>query len=112
MPVNYPDTNYDARTQHPPLTKRHQLLRGNDKFVMPDHADLKDNQLGKLYLTHMRRIALNLAKDAQQCPDQNEAMARAYQSGAYKMVEIAGYFGVHYRRLARQHQELGQKSGA
>ena len=33
--------------------------------------------------------------------NRNEAMATAYQSGAYTMAEIADYFGVHYMTVSR-----------
>ena len=34
-------------------------------------------------------------------PSRNEVMVRAYLSGAYSMVEIGEYFGVHYMTVSR-----------
>jgi len=34
-------------------------------------------------------------------PVRDEAMARAYQSGAYTMAEIAAHFSVHYMTVSR-----------
>jgi hypothetical protein len=33
-------------------------------------------------------------------PDINQSMAQAYLSGAYAMVEVGGYFGVHYMTVS------------
>jgi DNA-binding MarR family transcriptional regulator len=44
-------------------------------------------------LTNLMLIGLTIQR--------NEAMARAYLSGAYTMAEIGGHFKVHYMTVSR-----------
>jgi len=50
---------------------------------------------------HRKALAPSLL-EFQRCYDErNEAMARAYVSGAYTMAEIGKHFGVHYMTVSR-----------
>ncbi|BBA35529.1 uncharacterized protein sS8_3592 [Methylocaldum marinum] len=55
-----------------------------------------------------RSIALPLDDYRQRYPDRNEAMARAYLSGAYTLSEIGAHFGVQYRTVSRAVRRLEQ----
>lgn len=57
-------------------------------------------QLREVPRAQRRPFAEPLADLAQRYPAR-EAMARAYQTGAYSMREIADYFGVHYSTVSR-----------
>jgi transposase len=59
-----------------------------------------------------RSLAKPLADFALRYPVRREAMARAFQTGAYSMQEIADYFGVHYSTASRavRRLETGQDS--
>ena len=43
-------------------------------------------------------------------PDRDEAMARAYASGAYSMKEIGDLFGVHYMTVSRAVRRLEERT--
>jgi hypothetical protein len=85
----------------PLLATKHQLLLGDDAFVKEHQANLQQNDLRELSIAHKRSMALSLAEYEAQSENRNEAMATAYQSGAYTMTEIADYFGVHYMTVSR-----------
>ena len=46
-------------------------------------------------------MAKTLAEYKQVSKTRNEAMSKAYYSGAYTMREIGDYFGVHYMTVSR-----------
>ncbi|MGC1951230.1 MAG: hypothetical protein WA970_01310 [Gammaproteobacteria bacterium] len=48
-----------------------------------------------------RSVALSLANYRQRFSTRDEAMARAYLSGAYTMAKIGQHFGVHYMTVSR-----------
>jgi hypothetical protein len=48
-----------------------------------------------------RRIIRSLQWYKQQYSNPKVAMAKAYESGAYTLAQIAGYFGVHYSTVSR-----------
>ena len=85
----------------PLLATRHQLILGDDAFVEQHHQNKAREELRELSKAHRRSLALSLANYAQRYADRNEAMAQAYQSGAYTMAAIAEHFGVHYMTVSR-----------
>jgi putative transposase len=85
----------------PLLATKHQLLLGDDAFVKEHQTILRKNDLRELSIAHKRSMALSLAEYEAQSTSRNQAMARAYQSGAYTMSEIAEYFDVHYMTVSR-----------
>ncbi|MEO6421222.1 MAG: transposase [Candidatus Nitrotoga sp.] len=80
---------------------RHQLLLGDDNFVGQYKQNKKPEALREISKVHRRVLALSLDEYKQNHPSRNEAMARAYLSGAYSMAEIGKYFGVHYMTVSR-----------
>jgi REP element-mobilizing transposase RayT len=80
---------------------RHQLLLGDDTFVEQFQKVKTEGQLQEFSKTQKKTLVLPLAKYATKFATRNEAMARAYYTGAYTMREIAEYFGVHYMTVSR-----------
>ncbi len=80
---------------------RHQLLLGDDAFVERHRTKTKPEELREVSKAHRRSLALSLEEYQQRYGRQQEAMARAYLSGAYTMREIGEYFGVHYMTVSR-----------
>jgi len=80
---------------------RHQLLLGDDNFIGQYKQSKKPEALREISKAHRRILALSLDEYKQNHPSRNEAMVRAYLSGAYSMAEIGEYFGVHYMTVSR-----------
>jgi len=80
---------------------RNQLLLGDDAFVEQYRSTPKEAKLRELSKAHKRTIALSLKDYADHSEHRDEAMAKAYRSGAYTMAEIGLYFGVHYMTVSR-----------
>jgi len=80
---------------------RHQLLLGDDAFVERHWQTKKPEALREMSKAHRRSVALSLDECRMRHPDRNEAMARAYLSGAYTMAQIGQHFGVHYMTVSR-----------
>ncbi len=92
----------DGRKVSSPLKDvRHQLLLGDDAFVERHRTKTKPEELQEVSKAHRRSLALSLEEYQQRYGRQQEAMARAYLSGAYTMREIGEYFGVHYMTVSR-----------
>ncbi len=85
----------------PLLSTRHQLLLGDDGFIKRHQDNLKKDKLRELSKAHKRSLALSLFGYQQKYPNRNEAMSRAYLSGAYTMAKIAEHFNVHYMTVSR-----------
>jgi REP element-mobilizing transposase RayT len=80
---------------------RHQLLLGDDAFVDRHRTKVKTEELQEVSKAHRRSLALSLEEYQHRYSQRQEAMARAYLSGAYTMREIGKYFGVHYMTVSR-----------
>jgi REP-associated tyrosine transposase len=80
---------------------RHLLLLGDDNFIGQYKQNKKPEALREISRAHRRILALSLDEYKQSHPNRNEAMVRAYLSGAYSMAEIGEYFGVHYMTVSR-----------
>lgn len=87
---------------------RHQLLLGDDAFVERHRQDKKPEELREISKAHRRSIALPLDDYRRLYPERNEALARAYLSGAYTMSEIGAHFGVHYMTVSRAVRQFEQ----
>ncbi|MCK5870550.1 MAG: hypothetical protein KAG45_07920 [Methyloprofundus sp.] len=61
----------------------------------------KPEKLREVSKAHKRAIALSLIRLSKKYAQRNEAMARAYLSGAYTMIEIGLHFKVHYMTVSR-----------
>jgi hypothetical protein len=87
--------------QDSPLSAtRHQLFLGGDNFIEQHQSNSKTEALAELTATHRRALVLTLS-EYQANYDRNEAMGRAYRTGAYTMAQIADHFGVHYMTVSR-----------
>jgi transposase-like protein len=58
---------------------------------------------------HRRSVALSLDEYRMRHPNNDEAMAQAYLSGAYTMAQIGQHFGVHYMTVSRAVRKLGER---
>ena len=80
---------------------RHQVLLGDESFVELHTQDKHVNELREMSKAHRRTIEMSLEEYKQRYPVRNEAMARAYLSGAYTMLSIGKHFGLHYMTVSR-----------
>ena len=80
---------------------RHQLFLGDDSFVNKYHEEKTPDELREVSMAHKRSLAQPLSEYQKLYGERNEAMARAYLSGAYTMIEIGEHFGVHYMTVSR-----------
>lgn len=82
-----------------------QLYLGDAAFVkrLRNRNTLPD--MSETTSVHRRAMALTLEEYASRWP-RDEAMARAYLSGAYTMREIAAYHQVHYMTVSRAVRRL------
>lgn len=85
----------------PKLKIRHQLLLGDENFIAEHRKFINSATLREISKSHRRSQALTLAEYQSRFPEKNDAMAQAYQSGAYTMTEIGLHFGVHYMTVSR-----------
>lgn len=85
----------------PLLNTRHQLLLGDKAFVERHWQPANTDTLREVSKAHRRSVALSLDEYQTRYPDRDQAMAQAYLSGAYTMVEIGRHFGIHYMTVSR-----------
>ena len=79
-----------------------QIFLGGEAFVRQALARLEgDEPSVEIPAAQKRPPARPLAEFARETADRDQAMARAYASGAYSQAAIAGYFGVHYSTVSR-----------
>lgn len=80
---------------------QHQMVLGDQEFVA-QHGDRLINADFTAVIMDQRRIAvLTLAQYEKTYPDREEAMARAYRSTAFTMVEIGRHFRVSDKTVGR-----------
>lgn len=80
---------------------RHQLVLGDADFEKQCAAGGALIDKTETARTQKKGVALTLLEYGSGCSDPREAMARAYLSGAYTMLEVAQHFSVHYRTVSR-----------
>jgi len=80
---------------------RHQLFLGDDAFISLFEDAKAGEELADVARTQRRPMARPLPDYAEYSTDRDEAMAKAYRSGAYTMKQIAAHFGVHYMTVSR-----------
>jgi putative transposase len=96
-----------------PLKKtRHRVLLGNPSLRMPIEEFGPRYSLIEIARVQRRALALPLAVYQESYVDRDEAMARAYLSTAYTMLQIGQHFGVAYRTVSRAVHQFEQKSKA
>ncbi|MGH8547867.1 MAG: hypothetical protein ACRERU_04590 [Methylococcales bacterium] len=89
---------------------RYPLLSGDESFIERYQQDKKPAELREVSKAHRRSIAWSRDDYRQRYRSRNEAMARAYLSGAYTMSEIGAQFGGHYMTVSRSVQQFEQKN--
>jgi hypothetical protein len=86
---------------------RNQVFLGSEAFAQRHCIRSKPTErLREVPRAQRRPLASSLAEFARRYPVRHEAMARAFQTGAYSMQEIADYFGVHYSTVSRAVRRL------
>ena len=80
---------------------RHQLILGDDTFVERFRDTKNADQLREISKAQKRSLFMTLPEYETHYKTRNEAMARAYLSGAYTMRQIAEYFRMHYMTVSR-----------
>jgi REP element-mobilizing transposase RayT len=80
---------------------RHQVVLGDEAFVARLASPPLGETLSEVPKGQRQTVAPSLAELQLSCPARDEAMARAYRTGAYTMKAIADHFGVHYMTVSR-----------
>jgi len=80
---------------------KHQILLGDEKFAAVLADGQLPQQLREVSKAQRRSLALPLMEYRKRYKQRDEAMARAYASGAYTMAQIGEFFGVHYMTVSR-----------
>ena len=88
---------------------RHQLLLGDDSFVAQYQQETRPEILREVSRAHKRSLAKPLVEYQALFSNRDEAMSRAYYSGAYTMAEIGLHFGVHYMTVSRAVKKFESK---
>lgn len=88
---------------------RHQLLLGDDTFVAHFQQSNKPDTLREISKAQRKAVALPLTEYQKHYPVRNEAIAQAYLSGAYTMIEIADGFNIHYMTVSRALRKFEEK---
>jgi putative transposase len=87
------------------------LLLGDDAFVERYQSAHAAEQLREVSKAQRRSVALPLAQYKTRSKGRDEAMARAYLSGAYTMDMIARHFKVHCMTVSRAVRKLERREG-
>ncbi len=88
---------------------RHQLLLGDDSFVVRYRQHNKNVELREVSKAHRQSVSIPLNEYQRRYQNRNVAMAQAYLSGAYTMLEIGKHFGVHYMTVSRAVRQFEQE---
>lgn len=89
---------------------QHQLVLGDQAFVTQHGDRLGASNFTAVVRDQRRLAALTLSQYEMAYPDRAQAMAMAYRSTAFTMVDIGRHFGVSDKtvgRAVRQHARLG-----
>jgi REP element-mobilizing transposase RayT len=91
---------------------QHQMFLGDEAFVGRFQGAETAERLRDVSLAQRRSVAKPLETYRTVYSERNEAMARAYLSGAYTMREIGDFFGVHYMTVSRAVRQFEQSERA
>jgi putative transposase len=80
---------------------RHQLLLGDEAFVMQHRSALLADTLSEVTKPQRRVLALSLTEYQAKFAERDQAITQAYLSTAYTMTQIAAHFGISYRTVSR-----------
>lgn len=98
------------RKQSPMEHVKHQLYLGDEAFIEQVQITTNRQQsLREVSKTQRRALAKPLSAYTSDYPERDEAMARAYLSGAYTMQQIGAHFGVHYMTVSRAVRQFEQR---
>ncbi len=89
---------------------KHQTILGDDEFVAKFRDARRREQLSEIPKTQRRPLAKSL-EEYRATYTREEAMARAYLSGAYTMKQIGDFFAVHYMTVSRAVRNYEQRRG-
>jgi REP element-mobilizing transposase RayT len=80
---------------------RNQIFLGDERFVSRRRVEKRPEGFREIPKRQRQVLSKSLVQYQQEFPWRDEAMARAYLSGAYTMKEIGDFFGVHYMTVSR-----------
>ena len=81
---------------------RHQIFLGGERFVQRfSEGALPSDRLREVPRAQRRPFAKSLSHFELTYSDRREAMARAFLTGSYTMLEVADHFRVHYSTVSR-----------
>ena len=92
-----------SKSNQPDLWKRlrNQIILGDDEFIARLGKLGKTDALSEIPLAERQTLAKSLGEYQIEYPIRDQAMAKAYLSGAYTMKQIASFFSVHYMTVSR-----------
>jgi putative transposase len=79
---------------------KYQTMLGDADFIAQYKFGVAPEDTPEVSRTQRRTLALSLPEFQAMYPDLDEAMARAYLSTAFTIVQIGKYFGVAYRTVS------------
>ena len=101
--IEFPGAIYEEGQGLPSLwtNLQQQIYLGSDEFIERLQSRLPEEKEFSEVPKVQRRIIGSLQWYKQQHSNPKVAMAKAYESGAYTLAQIAGHFGVHYSTVSR-----------
>jgi len=88
-----------------------QIYLGSEAFIRKMQAKIEQKPALEEIPRVQRRAITQPLSGFEKRYERNEAIARAYLSGQYAMVEIARYFGVHYATVSRAVKSFEDMAG-
>jgi hypothetical protein len=81
---------------------RHQIYLGDEKFVARMQQNVSDKESDvQIPKIQKRAIAKTLQEYEKLSRSRDDAISRAYASGAYSYQVLGDYFGLHFTRIGR-----------
>lgn len=88
---------------------QHQLILGDEAFARRHKGLVDNNTVRNVSKAQRRMLAKSLEEYQRQHSARDEAMVRAYLSGAYSMQEVGDFFGVHAVTVGRAVRRLASR---
>jgi putative transposase len=82
------------------MNLQQQIYLGSDEFIERLQGRLPEERAFSKVPKVQRRIIRSLPWYKHQHSNPKMAMAKAYESGAYTLAQVAGHFGVHYSTVS------------
>jgi putative transposase len=89
---------------------KYQTMLGDADFIAQYTYGVAPEGIPEVSRAQRRTLALSLPEFQARYPDRDEAMARAYHSTAFSMLQIGKHFGVSYRTVSRAVQAFEEKA--